>query len=243
MKKKLLIASLCAALLVNTSVMPVVGINTVAAKSATVTQEAYNPFADDEEKTENLTMAEKVAKMQKEANETGIEGVAKGHVYIPKGTKLEVELVKEMNSKTAKEGQDVDIRLVNNLIVNGVVVIPKGTLGKAYVYKARSAGGLGRSGELQIAGREFTTINGVKVPLKQGIGGKGKTDGGAAAVAVAVSLVGGLFMKGTNVDYPANTSFEVEVRSNVDLEATPNNLADVMNPDIVRGNSIQVNVY
>ena len=70
----------------------------------------------------------------------------------------------------------------------------------------------------------------------------GSADGGAVAVAAVVSLVGGLFMKGSNIDYPAGTNFEVEVKNNVDLNATPNDLAKVMDPSIVRGTSLTVAV-
>ena len=68
----------------------------------------------------------------------------------------------------------------------------------------------------------------------------GNTDGGAVAVAAAVSLVGGLFMKGSNIDYPAGTDFEVEVRENVDLQATQENLEEVMTSNVPHGIEIQV---
>ena len=205
----------------------------------------YNPFADDEAVVDdhNLSMSEKISLIQKEQTQsTKIENVQDGHVYIPKKTQLKVELVNPITSKTAQTGEDVSIKLVDNLIVNNVVVIPKDTIGKAYVYKARSAGGFGRKGVLMIAGDEFKTINNITVPLKQGINGEGKSDGGAVAVAAAISLIGGAFMKGTNIDYPAGTAFTVEVRENVDLQATPDNLQNVMDPNKIHGTEIIVPV-
>ena len=91
-------------------------------------------------------MTERLAKIQAEQEKpkSTIENVQNGHLYIPKKTQLKVELVNSITSKTAQEGENVDIRLVDNLIVNGVVVIPKDTIGKAYVYKARSACVFGR---------------------------------------------------------------------------------------------------
>ena len=62
------------------------------------------------------------------------------------------------------------------------------------------------------------------------------------AVAAAVSLVGGLFMKGSNINYPAGTDFQVEVRDNVDLGVTPEELNDAMNPDIPHGQEIVIEV-
>ena len=95
---------------------------------------------------------------------------------------------------------------------------------------------------LRIAGKEIKTLNNVSVPLRKGLEGKGKTDGGAEAVAAAVSLVGGLFMKGSNINYPAGTDFQVEVRDNVDLGVTPEELKDAMNPNIPHGQEIVIEV-
>lgn len=225
-------------------------INHVEASDNKVVAE-YDPFADDDEIVaketvgdKNLTFKERLAKIKAEEQKSSpsitIDNVLPGHIYIPKKTVLKVELVETANSKTHKENQEVEIRLIENLIINGVLIIPKGTIGTGYVYKSRKAGGFGRKGLLQIAGKEFKTINNISVPLKKGLSGKGKTDGGAAVVAAAVSVVGGLFMKGSNINYPAGTNFEVEVRENVDLMATEENLAEVMNPKIHHGLEIRV---
>lgn len=171
-----------------------------------------------------------------------IEGVENGHIYIPKGTKLNVELLEMATSKKLKKNQLVEFKMVENLIINGVIVIPKDTIGIGYVYEVQKAGGFGRKGVLRIAGKEIKTVNNITVPLKKGLEGKGKTDGGAVAVAAAVSLVGGLFMKGTNIEYPAGTNFEVEVRNNVDLQTTPENLKEAMNPNIPHGIELNIEV-
>lgn len=230
--------------------VPFALIHSVEAKENKVVSE-YDPFADEDEikiqeskDNQKLTFKERLAKMKAQEQNSSpsitIDNVLPGHIYIPKKTILKVELVQAANSKTHKENQEVEIRLLENLIINGVLIIPKGTIGTAYVYKSRKAGGFGRKGILQIAGKEFKTINNITVPLKKGLSGKGKTDGGAVAVAAAVSLVGGLFMKGSNIDYPAGTNFEVEVRENVDLMATQENLSEVMNPKIHHGLEIRV---
>ena len=72
--------------------------------------------------------------------------------------------------------------------------------------------------------------------------GKGKTDGGAVAVAAAVSLLGGIFMKGSGVVYEPGTSFMVEVKNDTDLQCTPENLAKAMDPTVPRGQVIYVPV-
>lgn len=213
--------------------------------------EKYDPFAEEEMPAKEadpskLTFKERLALQQKEeqaaAQKVTIANVMPGHIYIPKKTMLNVELIEPANSKTHKKNQQVEFKTTENLIINGVVVIPKGTVGMGYVYEVQKAGGFGRKGVLRIAGKEIKTLNNVSVPLRKGLEGKGKTDGGAVAVAAAVSLVGGLFMKGSNINYPAGTDFQVEVRDNVDLGVTPEELKDAMNPDIPHGQEIVIEV-
>lgn len=213
--------------------------------------EKYDPFAEEEmpakkADSSKLTFKERLALQKKEeqaaAQKVTIANVLPGHIYIPKKTMLNVELIEPANSKTHKKNQQVEFKTTENLIINGVVVIPKGTVGMGYVYEVQKAGGFGRKGVLRIAGKEIKTLNNVSVPLRKGLEGKGKTDGGAVAVAAAVSLVGGLFMKGSNINYPAGTDFQVDVRDNVDLGVTPEELKDAMNPDIPHGQEIVIEV-
>lgn len=212
--------------------------------------EKYDPFAEEmpakEADPSKLTFKERLALQKKEeqaaAQKVTIANVLPGHIYIPKKTMLNVELIEPANSKTHKKNQQVEFKTTENLIINGVVVIPKGTVGMGYVYEVQKAGGFGRKGVLRIAGKEIKTLNNVSVPLRKGLEGKGKTDGGAVAVAAAVSLVGGLFMKGSNINYPAGTDFQVEVRDNVDLGVTPEELKDAMNPNIPHGQEIVIEV-
>lgn len=96
-----------------------------------------------------------------------IEGVENGHIYIPKGTKLNVELLEMATSKKLKKNQLVEFKIVENLIINGVIVIPKDTIGIGYVYEVQKAGGFGRKGVLRIAGKEIKTLNNITVPLKK----------------------------------------------------------------------------
>lgn len=213
--------------------------------------EKYDPFAEEEMPAKEadpskLTFKERLALQKKEeqaaAQKVTIANVMPGHIYIPKKTMLNVELIEPANSKTHKKNQQVEFKTTENLIINGVVVIPKGTVGMGYVYEVQKAGGFGRKGVLRIAGKEIKTLNNVSVPLRKGLEGKGKTDGGAVAVAAAVSLVGGLFMKGSNINYSAGTDFQVEVRDNVDLGVTPEELKDAMNPNIPHGQEIVIEV-
>ena len=212
---------------------------------AAVDNTVQDPFAEDV-KPAPMTMKERVEQIQEEEKMklTGAPaiGVAPGHIYIPAKTRFKMELVNAASSKTLKKGEELDIRMADNLIVNGVIVIPKGAIGKAYVYDSNSAAGMGEGGFLKIAAREIKTINNVTVPLRLGLVGKGHDDPGAAAVFTFLSMLGGAFMKGTNASYTAGTAFTVEVSENVDLQTNSVDLAKVMNPAIPHGTEININV-
>lgn len=143
--------------------------------------------------------------------------VASGHQFLAKGTIVPVKVLKAYDSRTAKKNELVDLEVTDNVYYNGYVVIPSGTKAIGYMYDAAKAGGFGKKGALKIAGLELTTSSGFKVPLMKGLIGRGKNDGGAVAVAAAVTLIGGAFMKGTNVTCEAGTEFECEVREDTDL--------------------------
>ena len=211
----------------------------------------YDPFKDEIKKDEEaakvdeskMTFSQRMA-LKKQQEEVTItqSSVLPGHIYIPKRTALEVQLMDRMDCKRVQKYQPVDFKTVENLIINGVVVIPAGTIGKGYVYEVQKPGGFGRKGVLRIAAHEIKTINGNKVPLMKGLEGKGKTDGGAVAVAAAVSFLGGFLMKGSGIVYEPGTNFMVEVKADTDLQCSPENLAKVMDTTVPRGQEISVSV-
>lgn len=251
--KNRIMSLLCASLIMSSSFLPLTSVyaatQTVNGMNIDVNYDPFNDEVKTEEKAvkvseEQMTFSQRLA-LEKEKNQEVVintTGVVPGHVYIPKRTALEVQLMDRLDCKKVKKYQPVDFKTSENLIVNGVVVIPAGTIGKGYVYEVQKPGGFGRKGVLRIAAYEIKTVNGVKVPLMKGLEGKGKTDGGAVAVAAAVSLVGGIFMKGSGVVYEPGTDFVVEVKQDTDLQCTPAELEKAMDPSVPRGQVIYVPV-
>ncbi|MDY2686422.1 MAG: hypothetical protein SOV43_09695 [Selenomonadaceae bacterium] len=169
-----------------------------------------------------------------------VSRIPEGNAYIPKDTVLEVELMREIDSKHCKTGDPVLLRLVDNLIVNNVIVAPAGTEVDGVITKARKPGGLGRSGKLEFQVNSFKTINNIEVPLAYAQKAKGGTDGGAGVVFAAVSVVGGLFMKGKNVAIQSGTKFDCRVTTDTDLKVKLTNLKEAMNPDAPHGVAVTI---
>lgn len=164
--------------------------------------------------------------------------VVAGHAYIPKDTNINLELIDPISSKKSKEGNTFRLKTIENLLINDVVVIPANQEVLGTITKARKNGMLGRKGRLEFKIDSIKTINGVNVPLTAEVKGKGHSDNGAVAVAAAVSLVGGLFMKGTNIYYEPGQKFVAVVSTDTDLNTTVEDLPTAMNPSKPTGQNI-----
>ena len=164
--------------------------------------------------------------------------VVAGHAYIPKDTNINLELIDPISSKKSKEGNTFRLKTIENLLINDVVVIPANQEVLGTITKARKNGMLGRKGRLEFKIDSIKTINGVDVPLTAEVKGKGHSDNGAVAVAAAVSLVGGLFMKGTNIYYEPGQKFVAVVSTDTDLNASVEDLPNAMNPSKPTGQNI-----
>ena len=164
--------------------------------------------------------------------------IINGHAYIPKDTKIELELITPISSKRSKEGNTFRLKTLENLLINNVVVIPANQEVLGTITKSRKNGMFGRKGRLEFSINEIKTVNGVTVPLDAQVKGKGHSDNGAVAVAAAVSLVGGLFMKGTNIYYEPGQKFVAVVAADTDLNTTVEDLPNAMNPSKPSGQNI-----
>ena len=164
--------------------------------------------------------------------------IPEDHVYIPAKTKLELENIRTIDSKTARTGDPVKFKTLSNLIINNVIVIPAGTVASGVITNAVSAGGLGRAGKLEFSIKSLNTLNNVEVPLVYDSTKSGQGDDGAVAVLAFVSILGGLFMKGTNVQCVEGTKVQAVVPKDTDLNITFDELADAMNPNKPHGVNI-----
>lgn len=194
------------------------------------------PIASAQEVTSNVD----VGTNRQKADTEVLSKIPKGNAYVPKNTMLEVELTHDIDSKHNKTGDPIILRLVDNLIINDVIVAPAGSEVEGVITKSRKAGGLGRSGRLEFQINSLKTINNVEIPLAYDQKDKGETAGGAGVVFAAVSIVGGLFMKGKNVNVKAGTKFDCRVTTDTDLKVKLTDLKEAMNPDKPHGVAIKI---
>lgn len=170
-----------------------------------------------------------------------VSSIPAGNAYIPKGTIIDVELLEELSSKKNHVDDDVKLKTLDNIIINDVIVVPAGALVEGKVTKCTNSGLFGRAGKLEFTINSVRSINGVDIPLQYTDFKEAGSDDGAVAVAAVVTLIGGLFMKGKNVSFPAGTKMSAKVVADTDLNVRLDNLAEMMNPAKPHGVVIQIN--
>ena len=147
-----------------------------------------------------------------------VSTIPEGNAYIPKDTVINIELTEELSSKKNHVDDDVSLKTLDNIIINDVVVIPAGSLVSGKVTKCTSSGLLGRAGKLEFTINSVKSVKGVEIPLKYTEKREAGSDDGAVAVAAAVSIIDGLFMKGKNISLPAGSKMTAKVVADTDLK-------------------------
>ena len=142
------------------------------------------------------------------ANPRGLDaaGVAiSTAVMIPDGTPVTVLLFDPLYSKKLSKdsaGASVNFEVMNDVAVNGVVVIRRGALAVGHFTDVEKTKNRGRHAEIAFAFDSVTSVDGQKVPVvpaKERVRGGRKDE--TAAAAWSMGLVGVAFMHGTDASH------------------------------------------
>lgn len=122
---------------------------------------------------------------------------------IPRLTPIVVELLATLSSETSANGDRFPLRLAQPIVIDGVTVVPAGTLGEGEVVHAKPKGGMGAAGELILTAR-FLQLEGQQIPLRSmrvGGGADSRIDtvnslGMASAATLPLVALVGFFIEG-----------------------------------------------
>lgn len=130
---------------------------------------------------------------------------------IPQGTVFAVRLLDRLSSLSSKTGDTFRIEVVEDVVVDGAVVIPVGSIGHGRVTMAEKAGSLGRSGDIGFRFDAIRTFDNVQVPVQWEEAAK-SSDRDITLGDYLLWGVLAVFKKGDNIAVPANTQFYVTTR-------------------------------
>ena len=141
------------------------------------------------------------------------------------GTAVKLRLAENLTSATAKPGQQVSFEVVEEVDVDGVVVVPKGAKALATVTDAYAKKNMGRGGKLDVNVDSVRLADGEKVQLRAVQDAKGGGHTGAmtgAMVATAIVFFPAaplfLFMHGKDITIPEGTPVTAFVQGDTRLD-------------------------
>jgi len=138
-------------------------------------------------------------------------------LLLKEGTDVKLKFADNLSSKTANEGDPVNLVLAEDLKVGDVVVVKAGANATGEVTNAKKAGMMGKGGELNLR-LEHLKAGDQRVRLR---GSKGKEGEGKVGTAVALTVLFGpigLIKHGKNVEVKAGTPLAAYVDEDISLD-------------------------
>ena len=137
---------------------------------------------------------------------------------LPDGTPIKLRLLNQLDSHTAKNGDEILFAVVNDVVVGGVTVLRRGSTAAGVVTQAEPGKHSGRVGKLSFTINDIKLRNGAKVPvraLNQTSGGVVDVPGGLLTVGIVGAF---LLAHGTNAIFPRGTEVTAFVNGDFRLD-------------------------
>jgi hypothetical protein len=142
------------------------------------------------------------------------------------GTPVHLVLSQNLSSADAVTGQTAEFEVVDDVVVNGLVVIPHGSMAWATVTDAEHKKRMGRAGKLDLNIDKVRLADGERALLRavketKGGGHQGAMVGAMVATSLVVWPAAPLFlmMHGKDVTLPKGTNISAFVQGNITLDA------------------------
>jgi hypothetical protein len=145
-------------------------------------------------------------------------GTVEAHwVSIPEGLPVRVKLLDKISSKKGRVGDTFRFRVMETVIHNGMVVIPKGAQGRGSIVKLTRPRKLGIDARLMLDLKEIRALDSSLVPLAYGAKTSRPQQLAVGASAAGMMILGpggivfGLAVKGKEKNIPAGTEFQAQI--------------------------------
>ncbi|WP_196593647.1 hypothetical protein [Pectinatus sottacetonis] len=154
------------------------------------------------------------------------EAIPLSRTQVPANTLIKIKLVTPLDSKTMKAGDKIKFQVAENVICNGDLVFAAGGLGEGQVTKVTSARNFGRDAKIDIDFAKTQAFDGTMVNTLLGDEAKKemKSEAMAAGASIAgmallgpIGIVGGIFVKGKNIELPAGTELFIQTKTDTTL--------------------------
>lgn len=131
-------------------------------------------------------------------------------IVVAEGTPINVITAKEVTTKEAKPNDPVDFTVAEDLVINGQVIVRKGTPAVGSVINAEKGGYMGKSGKLAVQVESTTTSDGKPLKLRAAKGREGD-DKTTSTMVLSMISPAFLFRKGKEAKIETGTAVTVYV--------------------------------
>jgi hypothetical protein len=151
-------------------------------------------------------------------------------VTLQDGASVNVRLLRAVSSGTAQEGDLLRFGVLDDVRVDGQVVIAKGATAVGRVTQVKRAGAMGRSGALALTVTSVSAVDGVEVPVRlhreRDVTGAGRTGAAVSSIAIDAatsgkravkSAAGEVLQKGREATVAASSEYTVFVEGSRDI--------------------------
>ena len=121
-----------------------------------------------------------------EAGQGGANSLVKT-VKLPKGAAVIVETLYPVSSATFKVNNTIALAVTRPVVVDGALIIPRGTTVRAKIVRAQKARNMGRGGALTFEVEQIVAIDGTKIPVQLSEATEGSNQMSALAVGAAAT--------------------------------------------------------
>ena len=163
----------------------------------------------------------------------GREQIPLNEMQISRDLLIKVELDENVGTRTLKVGEIVDIKVAENVFVDGRLIFAKGLSGKGKVEKVRKAKGWrGQNGKIQIDFYSLNCLDGKNIDII--VGEEAKQEMTNKSMVAGASLVGmnlnsdwnKIMVRGKNIEVAAGTKLYVQTEKPVHVYCLSVNKAD-----------------
>lgn len=139
---------------------------------------------------------------------------------------IRVELLEKINSNTARRGEKVSYQVVEDIKIEGTLIIPKGSRGQLMITQIEEAGKMGKDGDIKIGFPSLETIAGseLAVAIKEEAQQENESQKfaiGASVLGTAIlglpGVVAGYFVEGKDEEIPAGSEMYIQVTESKEL--------------------------
>jgi hypothetical protein len=133
---------------------------------------------------------------------------------LPAGTNIRLRTLTGLSSKDNKAGQQFDLEVAQDVMLNGIVVIPRGSPATGEVSMVKKKGMWGKSGKMETRVLSVRA-NGKDIPVHGTVSDKGDAGTAGVVASIVVLPIAGFFVTGTSAVLPAGTAATAQLDSDL----------------------------